>query len=263
MEVDWSDPTMRLTDPFTGETTKDYLFVAALPCSQYSHVEATLDMRQNTWLLCHVRACEFLGGVAARCVCGNLKTGVTSHPREDGVVLNEAYEALGRHYTCAIMPTGMRKPKQKASVEGTVGKIATAVIAKLRNQEFATLSELNEAIAEKVAEFNAAPFRKRDGSRKAVFEEVESATYAVVAKLRFPRADIAGITYEGRPISRDLVNQLGASRFVANATDVVPEGFTGTGKSHLTCALAKQACKNGIRRPTCACPTCSRTARSA
>lgn len=39
-------------------------------------------------------------------------------------------EALGEHYTIAIMPAGVRKKKQKASVEGTVGKIATAIIAK-------------------------------------------------------------------------------------------------------------------------------------
>ena len=89
---------------------------------------------------------EFFGGVAVRCVCDNLKTGVTKHPREGEVVLNEAYESLGRHYMCAIMPTGVRKPKQKPSVEGSVGDIATAVIAKLRNQAFSTLHELNAAI---------------------------------------------------------------------------------------------------------------------
>ena len=75
MEVDWSGPTMRLTDPFTGEVTKAYLFVATLPYSQYSYVEATLDMRQNTWLMCHVHAYDFFGGVAVRCVCDNLRTG--------------------------------------------------------------------------------------------------------------------------------------------------------------------------------------------
>ena len=189
MEVDWSGPTMRLTDPFTGEATKAYLFVATLPYSQYSYVEATLDMKQNTWLMCHVHAYEFFGGVAVRCVCDNLKCGVASHPKDGEIVLNEAYESLGRHYMCAIMPTGVRKPKQKASVEGTVGKIATAVIAKLRSREFATLSELNEAIAEKVAEFNAAPFQKRDGSRKAVFDEVESAFLSPLPMVPFEVCD--------------------------------------------------------------------------
>lgn len=67
------------------------------------------------------------------------------------------------------------------------------------------------------------------------------------ARLRFPHADISNIVYEGRPLSRDLVCELGTAQFVANATDVIIEGFTGTGKSHLACAIAKQACKRGLR----------------
>ena len=67
------------------------------------------------------------------------------------------------------------------------------------------------------------------------------------AHLRLPQADISNIDYEGRPISRDLVLELGTSQFVSAATDVILEGFTGTGKSHLACALGRQACKHGLR----------------
>ena len=52
MEVDWSGTTMQIVDEFTGEVSKARLFVATLPYSQYSYVEATLDMKQNTWLKC-------------------------------------------------------------------------------------------------------------------------------------------------------------------------------------------------------------------
>ena len=173
MEVDWAGSTMALVDPATGEITKAYLFVAVLPYSQYTYVEATLDMKQNTWLSCHVHAYEFFGGVAIRLVCDNLKTGVIKHPKEGEIILNESYEALGRHYGCAIMPTGVAKPKQKASVEGGVGKITTAVIAKLRDRIFSSLYELNTAIKACVSVYNAHPFQKREGSRKEVFEEVE------------------------------------------------------------------------------------------
>lgn len=67
------------------------------------------------------------------------------------------------------------------------------------------------------------------------------------AHLRFPQADISNIIYEGRPLERDTVNELGTAQFVANATDVILEGFTGTGKSYLACAIAKQACKHGLK----------------
>ena len=173
MEVDWSGATMRIVNRATGEISKAYLFVAVLPYSQYTYVEATLDMKQDSWLKCHINAYNYFGGVAIRLVCDNLKTGIISHPKEGEIVLNEAYESLARHYVCAIMPTGVRKPKQKPSVEGAVGKIATAVVAKLRDGTFQTLEELNQAIRLRLDEYNEAPFQKREGSRVLVFKQVE------------------------------------------------------------------------------------------
>jgi hypothetical protein len=110
-EVDWSGSKMFYTDQNAGEQIIVYLFVATLPFSQYSYVEPCLDMKQNTWLRCHVRMYEFFGGVTIRTVCDNLKTGVISHPKEGDIVLNDQYEALGLHYLTAIMPTQVNKPR--------------------------------------------------------------------------------------------------------------------------------------------------------
>jgi hypothetical protein len=54
---------------------------------------------------------------------------------------------MGSHYMTAIMPAGVRKPKHKASVEGTVGKIAAAIIAKLRNNIYYSFLELRTAVS--------------------------------------------------------------------------------------------------------------------
>lgn len=170
-EVDWSGPTMKYMEPLTGEIIKVYLFVATLPYSQYSYVEPCLDMKQDTWLRCHIHMYQFFGGVPVRTVCDNLKTGVVKHPKEGDIILNEAYESLGNYYCTAIMPTGVRKPKQKASVEGTVGKIATAIIAKLRNEEFYSFGDLKMAVRQALREFNETPFQKREGSRYLVYQE--------------------------------------------------------------------------------------------
>ena len=171
VEVDWSGPTMSYADMETGELVTVYLFVATLPYSQYSYVEVCLDMKQDTWLRCHVHMYEFFEGAAVRTVCDNLKTGVIAHPKEGDIVLNEAYEALGSHYRTAIMPTGVRKPRQKASVEGTVGKVATAIIASLRNEVFYSLQSLQSAVSKKLDDFNHRPFQKREYSRYEVFQE--------------------------------------------------------------------------------------------
>jgi transposase len=174
-EVDWCGSTMSYLKAITGATVKIYLFVGTLPYSQYTYVEPCQDMKQATWLRCHVHMYQFFGGVPLRTVCDNLKTGVIRHPREGEIVLNHDYESLGLYYHTAIMPTGVRKPKQKASVEGNVGNISTAIIAKLRNQRFLSFAELKTAVSKALTEFNDAPFDKREGSRKLVWaQEVES-----------------------------------------------------------------------------------------
>ena len=165
VEVDWSGPTMAYVDTSTGEIVTVYLFVGTLPYSQYSYVEPCRDMKMDSFIRAHIHMYEFFGGVATRLVCDNLKTGVVSHPREGEVVLTADYEALGSHYQTAIMPAGIRKPKQKASVEGTVGKIATAILARLRNETFYSFEDLKAAVAKKLYGFNHESFQKREGSR--------------------------------------------------------------------------------------------------
>lgn len=170
-EVDWSGPTISYCDPNTGEVITVYLFVGTLPYSQYSYVEPCLNMRMESFLRCHINMYEYFGGVPTRTVCDNLKTGVVKHPKDGDIVLTQDYEALGFHYMTAIMPTGVRKPKQKASVEGTVGKIATAIIAKLRNTVFYSFDDLKAAVRNKLKDFNNASFQKREGSRAIVHKE--------------------------------------------------------------------------------------------
>lgn len=175
VEVDWSGKTMQLTDPVTGQARRVYLFVAALPFSRFAFVEPTLDMKQETWLRAHVAMFDWFSGSVPRIIPDNLKTGVISHPAEGEVVLNDAYRELAAHYSAAVLPGRVKKPKDKASVENTVGSVATWVIAALRNQVFASLPDLRAVIRERVAAFNAEPFQKRAGSRQGVFEGEEKA----------------------------------------------------------------------------------------
>lgn len=138
-----------------------------------TYVEPTLDMKSDTWLKCHVNMFNFLGGSPIKLVCDNLKSGVITHPKEGDIVLNHQYEMLANHYVMAIMPTKIRKPKQKAAVEGAVGKLATAVIATLRHQVFHSFPEMKMAVREKLDQYNTKPFQKREGSRQLVFDENE------------------------------------------------------------------------------------------
>jgi transposase len=173
IEVDWSGPTMSYVDPDTKRVITAYLFVATMPYSQKIYVEATTSINESAWLSCHVNMFHFFEGTPVKIVCDNLKTGVITHPKKGEIIFNEAYLALGEYYSVAIMPTGIKKPKQKASVEGSVGRIATAIIAKLRNEIYPSLGGLNAAIQRVLKELNDKPFQKRSGSRSLVFEVEE------------------------------------------------------------------------------------------
>ena len=96
---------------------------------------------------------------------------MVKHPKEGEIVLTDAYESLGTHYVTAIMPAAVRKPKQKASVENTVGNIATSIIAKLRNHKFRDFDDLRGAVAKALEDYNNAPFEKRSQSRAEVLIE--------------------------------------------------------------------------------------------
>ena len=99
-----------------------------------------------------------------------LKTGVQKHGKDE-VVLNKSYQELAEHYGTAILPARVRAPKDKAAVEGTVGIISTFILAALRNRQFLSLLELNEAIWDRLEAFNHKPFQKREGSRASSFAE--------------------------------------------------------------------------------------------
>lgn len=173
VEVDWSGPTMSLVDPTTCEVSKVYLSVASLSHSRHDYVEPTLDMKQDTWLLCHVHMFDYFGASVPRIIPDNCKTAITKHPREGEVVLNDAYREMAAHYGAAVLPARVRRPKDKPSAEGSVGNFATDVIAALRNTTFTTMSQLKLAVAEKLEEHNTRPFQKREGTRRSVFDDEE------------------------------------------------------------------------------------------
>ena len=173
IEVDWAGDHMYIMNSQTGELTDAHLFVATLPYSQYSFVEAFLDEKEESWLTAHVHMYNYFGGVTTLLVPDNCKTAVDrTKPRNDPK-LNRSYRELSEYYNTAIIPARVRRAKDKASVESTVGNITTYIIAALRNEKFFSIEELNLAIREKLDQYNNEPFQKREGSRFQVFQDEE------------------------------------------------------------------------------------------
>ena len=166
--VDYAGLTAKVVDPATGEILSAQVFVAVLGHSSYTYAEATWTQTAADWIGAHVRAFAFFGGSPAAVVPDNLKSGVTKADRYDPD-LNPAYQEFARHYGLAILPARVRKPRDKASVESGVLLVERWILARLRDATFFSLAALNEAIRALVAELNAKPFQKREGSRASIF----------------------------------------------------------------------------------------------
>lgn len=172
MEVDWAGQTAAIVDTDTGEIIPAYIFVAVLSASGYAYVEAFLAQNLECWITAHVHAYRFFGGVTRILVPDNLKTGVAQCSWFTPVI-NKTYHEMAEHYGTAVIPARVRKPQDKPKVENTVGIVSTWILAALRRQQFFSLTELNQAMQEKLAELNRKPFQKKSGSRQIAFVEEE------------------------------------------------------------------------------------------
>lgn len=181
MEVDWAGSTTFIIDRDTGEKVKVYIFVATLPCSQLSYAEASLSMDLSAWITCHNHAYSYFGGSTQILIPDNLKTGVTRNTSRE-LILNPTYREMAEHYGTVVMPARVSAPKDKPSVEGSVGVISTWIIAALRNSHCFSLEELNREVHEKLEEFNRRPFTRKPGSRLSAFEEEEKFALAPLPK---------------------------------------------------------------------------------
>ena len=99
----------------------------------------------------------------------NLKTGVISHKKYEDFIINKSYQEMAQYYNTVIIPARVRKPKDKASAEGSVGYLTTQIIARLRDVKFRSINELNEKIKDELEQLNRKPFQKREYSRYFVF----------------------------------------------------------------------------------------------
>jgi transposase len=172
MFVDYAGMTMPVFDAASGSWRGAQVFVAALGASNYTYAEATWTQTLSDCIAAHCRAFSFFGGVTQVVVPDNTKTGVKD-PCFYEPDINLTYLDMARHYGTAIIPARVRKPKDKAKVETAVQIVERWILAKLRNQSFFSLGQLNESIRALLNTLNAKPFQKLEGSRQSLFETLD------------------------------------------------------------------------------------------
>jgi transposase len=172
VQVDWAGTTMSYIVPATGETKTAYIFVAVLPASSYPFVYAYDNTRLPSWIDAHVRAYNHFKGVPKVTIPDNTKTAVTTTDRFNPI-LNRSYNEMAKHYGTVVIPARAYKPRDKGADENMVGNVSRRIIARLRNRQFFSLYEINQALKNELDKFILRPFQKIDGNRLTAFEKLD------------------------------------------------------------------------------------------
>ena len=172
MEVDWAGKTVEIRNPKTGETRKGYVFVAALSYSLHFYYELCENMDEDTWIMCHVHAFEYFGGVPRLVKCDNLKTGVITHKRME-ILIQKTYNSMASHYDTAILPCKPRKPTHKPYAEGTVGYITRRLIQATVKVQPTSFQEAEDMMREEAKQLETEYIKNLRSTRREYYEREE------------------------------------------------------------------------------------------
>ena len=186
--IDYAGQTIPIIiDRRKGTIQQAQIFVAILGASNYTYSEASFDQSSESWIGSHVRAFTYFGGVTSLIVPDNLKSGVSHACRYDPD-LNPSYTSMINHYDTAVLPARPYRPKDKSKVENAVLVVERWILARLRHKVFYSLSELNDHIKILLEDLNNRPFKKMEGTRKTLFEEVDKPALKPLPKRAFEYA---------------------------------------------------------------------------
>jgi transposase len=170
--VDFTGRKLVITDKNTGQEREVEVFVGILGASQLTYVEATYSQKKEDWIKANRNMLHYFVGSPQAIVPDCLKSAVTTGNKYEPDVNREYYD-FARHYGITILPARPNHPQDKAHVENAVKIIYSRIFAPLRDMTFYSLSELNEAIREKLEEHNSKPMQRLKVSRRELFNEIE------------------------------------------------------------------------------------------
>lgn len=185
--IDYSGKKPQLVDRRTGEVTEVELYVAVLGASNYTYAVATYTQQSADFVGGTVRAFEYFRGVTEVIVPDQLKSAVT-RPCKYEPGIQRTYQEMAEHYDTVVIPARSRKPKDKAKAEVGVQVAQRWILARLRNETFYTLAELNERIAELLEELNDRHMRGYGASRRELYESLDRPALKPLPVERFVHA---------------------------------------------------------------------------
>lgn len=143
--VDFAGATVPvMVDKLKGTIRQAQIFVACLGASSYTYVEATWGQTTADWVGAQTSALVFFGGSPRLIVPDNPRAAIAKACLYDPSI-QRTYGDFAAHYGIGVLAARPRRPRDKAKVESGVQLTQRWVLAKLRNQRFTALAELNAA----------------------------------------------------------------------------------------------------------------------
>jgi transposase len=186
--VDWSGDGVKITNGDTGTVWEAPVFVGVLGASGYTFATAKPDRTSRNWIDCHCEMYEYWGGVPELTIPDNERTGITKACNYEPD-LNLTYFHMSRHYETTVIPTRPGKPKDKALVENAVLIVQRWIIAALRNHTFFNVAQANEAIREKLIDYNNKKMQLVDSSRSELFILLDKPALKPLPAIRYQYAE--------------------------------------------------------------------------
>jgi len=184
MQVDFAGAPLHYVDTLTGELISCPVFVGILPFSGYGYVEALMDAKLPQVLSALNNALAYIGGVPKGVKSDNMRQWVSKSSKYEPV-FTDMLEQWANHNNIALFAARPYKPKDKPSVENFVRIAYMRIYAKLRNQTFYSLAELNTAIKEKLGEHHQMSFQRKTVSRYELFHRDEASLLQPLAQTPF------------------------------------------------------------------------------
>jgi|SRR5690554_3324206 len=97
MFVDFAGQKLTIVNRETGEIIPVEVFVAILPNSHYTYIEACKSQKREDFIACCTNALHFYGGVPKAIVSDNLKSAVTRASKYEANI-NRSFKDFARHY---------------------------------------------------------------------------------------------------------------------------------------------------------------------
>jgi transposase len=236
--IDFAGPTIALADG-----SRANIFVAAMGASGYCYALATASQTAQDWLNATASALTFYGGVSQLIVPDNPRALVTQANRYEPQ-LSASVLDFARHHGCSVLPARAYRPQDKAKVEMSVLLVERWILARLRNQRFADLQSVNEAIAPLLTRVNTKPFQKLPGCRASAFAQIDGPALMPLPARPWEWADFktarvhpdSHVEFEGHRYSvpHALVGQALELRVTARVVEVLHRGHRVA--SHVRCA---------------------------